>query len=62
MSARLYVIPASHPATTAALMLDFKGIDYKRIDLMPVVSKGALRAFGFPRTTVPALKIGGEKV
>jgi len=43
-------------------MMDFKGIDYKRIDLMPVVSKGALRAFGFPKTTVPALKIGGEKV
>jgi glutathione S-transferase len=61
MSTRLYVIPASHPATTAALMLDFKGIAYKRTDLMPVVAKGALRAFGFPRTTVPALKIDGEK-
>ena len=44
MDARLYVIPASHPATTAALMLAFKGIDYKRTDLMPVVSKAALRA------------------
>ncbi len=29
---------------------------------MPVVAKGALRAVGFPRTTVPALKIGGEKI
>jgi glutathione S-transferase len=62
MGARLFVIPASHPATTAALMLDFKGIDYKRTDLMPVVSKGVLRAAGFPRVTVPALKIEGEKV
>ena len=62
MGARLFVIPASHPATTAALMLDFKGIDYKRTDLMPVVSKGVLRAAGFPRVTVPALKIGDEKV
>ncbi|HEX4306957.1 MAG TPA: glutathione S-transferase N-terminal domain-containing protein [Solirubrobacterales bacterium] len=62
MTNRLYVIPASHPATTAALMLDFKGIEYKRTDLMPVVSKGALRAAGFPRTTVPAVKIGGEKI
>ena len=43
-------------------MLDFKGIDYKRTDLMPVVSKGVLRAAGFPRVTVPALKIGDEKV
>ncbi len=62
MTNRLYVIPGSHPATTAALMLDLKGIGYKRTDLMPVVAKGALRAAGFPRTTVPALKIGGEKI
>jgi glutathione S-transferase len=62
MSARLYVIPASHPATAAALMLDFKGIEFKRTDLMPVVAKAALRASGFPGTTVPALKIGAEKV
>jgi glutathione S-transferase len=62
MTTRLYVIPASHPATTAALMLAHKGIDYKRTDLMPVVSKGALRAAGFPRMTVPALKIEGERV
>src|ERR1700753_1142755 len=62
MTNRLYVIPGSHPAITARLMLDFKGIEYKRTDLMPVVAKGALRAVGFPRTTVPALKIGGEKI
>jgi glutathione S-transferase len=62
MTTRLYVIPASHAATTAALMLDHKGIAYKRTDLMPVVAKGALRAVGFPGTTVPALKIGGERL
>src|ERR1700712_5131733 len=62
MTNRLYVIPGSHPAITARLMLDFKGIEYKRTDLMPVVAKGALRAVGFPRTTVPALKIGNEKI
>jgi glutathione S-transferase len=43
-------------------MLGFKGIEYKRTDLMPVVAKGALRVAGFPRTTVPALKIGGERI
>jgi glutathione S-transferase len=62
MTTRLYVIPGSHAATTAVLMLDYKGIDYKRTDLMPVVSKGALRVVGFPGMTVPALKIEGEKV
>jgi glutathione S-transferase len=62
MSARLYVIPASHPSIAAALMLEHKGISYKRTDLMPVVSKGVLRAVGFPGNTVPALKIDGDKV
>jgi glutathione S-transferase len=62
MEARLYVIPGSHPATAAALMLEHKGISYKRTDLMPVVSKGVLRAVGFPGVTVPALKIDGDKV
>jgi glutathione S-transferase len=60
--ARLYVIPASHPAIAAQLMLERKGIAYKRTDLLPVISKGALRAVGFPRQTVPALKIDGYKV
>lgn len=62
MEARLYVIPASHPSIAVALMLEHKGIPYKRTDLMPVVSKGALRAVGFPGNTVPALKIDGDKV
>ena len=62
VDAKLYVIPASHPSRTAMMMLDAKGIPYKRVDLMPVVSKGALRAVGFPGITVPALKIDGRKV
>ncbi len=43
-------------------MLEAKGIEYKRTDLMPVVSKGVLRVVGFPGATVPALKIDGRKV
>jgi glutathione S-transferase len=43
-------------------MLEAKGIDYKRRDLMPVISKAVVRASGFPGVTVPALKIDGEKV
>jgi glutathione S-transferase len=62
MEARLYVIPASHPSIAAALMLDHKGIAYKRTDLLPVISKGALRALGFPRNTVPAIKVDGKRV
>jgi glutathione S-transferase len=62
VAAKLYVIPASHPSRSAAMMLDRKGIDYKRVDLLPVISKGALRAMRFPNVTVPALKLDGQRV
>jgi glutathione S-transferase len=62
MEARLYVIPASHPSIAAQLMLEHKGIPYKRTDLLPVISKGVLRALRFPGNTVPALKLDGAKV
>lgn len=62
MEARLYVIPGSHPSMAARLMLETKGIAYKRTDLMPVISKGVLRGLGFPRNTVPAIKVDGRKV
>jgi glutathione S-transferase len=60
--AKLYVIPGSHPSHTAMLMLERKGIPYKRVDLMPVISKGILRAHRFPANTVPALKLEGRRV
>jgi glutathione S-transferase len=59
---RLYVIPASHPATAVMLMLDYKGIPYKRTDLMPGIHKAALTALRFPAKTVPAMKVDGRKV
>jgi len=60
--ATLYSLPGSHPAKGVALMLDFKGIDYRKVDLMPLIHKGVVRAAGFPGTTVPALKFNGEKL
>jgi glutathione S-transferase len=62
VEARLFVIPASHPSITAQLMLEHKGIAYKQTDLLPVISKGILRSLGFPRNTVPAMKIDGRRV
>jgi glutathione S-transferase len=59
---KLYVIPGSHPARTAMMMLDRKGIPYTRVDLMPVVSKARLRLAGFSGITVPALKLDDTKV
>jgi len=43
-------------------MLAHKGIPFKRTDLFPVISKGVVRALGFPGKTVPAIKIDGDKV
>ncbi len=62
MEARLYAIPASHPCFTVELMLEHKGIPYKRTDLFPGVSRAIVRVLGFPGKTVPALKIGGRKL
>jgi len=60
--ATLYVIPGSHPSMSARLMLERKGIPYKRRDLIPVISKGVLKAARFPGITVPALKMNGSRV
>ncbi len=60
--ATLYVIPGSHPAIAAAKMLEHKGIDYKRRDLMPVVSRGVLKLMRFPGITIPSLRIEGRKI
>src|SRR5689334_7380449 len=43
-------------------MLRHKGIAYKRTDMLPVISKSALRVLGFPRNTVPAIKLDGSRV
>jgi glutathione S-transferase len=60
--ATLFGVPASHPSLAAELMLQHKGIDYRRIDLITAAHRGLLRALGFPRKTVPALRIDRAKV
>jgi glutathione S-transferase len=60
--ATLYVIPGSHPSMAARRMLELKGIPYKRVDLMPVISRGVLRVLRFPSDTVPSLSIDGQKL
>lgn len=62
MNVRLYSIPGSHPAAAARAMLEHKGIEYRRVDLPPVLSRPMMRAAGFPGNRVPALKIDGRKV
>ncbi len=60
--AKLYVIPGSHPAMAVRRMLELKRIPYRRVDLMPVISRGVLRALRFPSNTVPSLAIDGRRL
>ena len=60
--ATLYVVPGSHPSMSGRLMLEHKGIDYRRVDLIPAAHKPILRVLGFKDTTVPALRIDGRRL
>ena len=62
MKAAVYAVAASHPVKAALLMLDYKGIEWKRVDLANVIDRPLLRAMGFPGPTVPAIKIDGRKI
>ena len=62
MTATLYGIPASHPVYAATLMLERKGIEYKRIDLPQWFHRPLLRLLRFPGTTVPALVLDGRRI
>lgn len=62
MNATLFTLPASHPSWAARLMLERKGIPYRRIDLVEGVHRLALRAARFPGVTVPALILDGRRI
>ncbi len=62
MQATVYAVPGSHPVKAALLMLEHKGIEARRRDLVNVVDRPLLRAMGFPGPTVPAVKIDGQKI
>jgi glutathione S-transferase len=62
MKATVYGLAGSHPVKAALLMLDRKGIEWKRRDLANVVDRPLLRLMGFPGPTVPAIKLDGRKI
>lgn len=62
MAATLFSVPGSHPSIAAMLMLDYKGIEYRRVDFVPPLHRLAVRAVGFHGRTVPALRIDGRRV
>lgn len=60
--ARLYVLELSHPAHTARLALEHKGIAHRRIVFPVGLHAPGLRFAGFPGVTVPALEIDGRRI
>ena len=48
MRATVYALPGSHPVRNALLMLEYKGIEAKRRDLVNIVERPPLRAEGVP--------------
>ena len=61
-AATLYALPASHPCAAVEEALRLKGVDYRRVDMLPVLSKlQQWRRFG--GMTVPGVEFSdGEKV
>ena len=63
MRFRLYGLPGSHPTMAVQAMLEHKGIDARRTDLVPFLSRVIVRrAMGLPQNTVPVLAIDGRRV
>ena len=62
MTVVLYWMAISHPSRAARKMLDLKGVDYELVEVRPFNQRVHLRAAGFRRGTVPALKLDGRRV
>jgi len=52
----------SHPSQAVKKMLDLKGADYERVDVLPLNQRVHLRLAGFRGGTVPALKLDGQRL
>lgn len=63
MSVRLYGLPGSHPTMAVQAMLERKGIEFTRIDLVPFLSRVIVRrGMRLPENTVPVMVVGGRRV
>jgi glutathione S-transferase len=60
--AKLYVILGSHACRAGILMLEHKGIEFRRVEIPTGFQAPALRALRFPERTTPALRMNGRRV
>jgi glutathione S-transferase len=56
----LYVIPGSHACRTGMLMLEHKGIPYRRVDLITGLHPLSVRLRGFPGNSTPIRRVDGH--
>ena len=56
MTATLYAIPGSHAVRTGELMLEHKGIPFRRVNFPPGPHRVLVRVVGFKGDRVPAVK------
>src|SRR2546423_349437 len=59
---KLYGIPASNAVLTVQLALEHKRIDYRRVDLLPVLHRVGMPLRRFGGVTVPGIVIDGRRV
>ncbi len=62
MRATVIGVPGSHPTAAAELMLDRKGVEQRRFDLVAGIHRVVVRRMGFPRATVPAIVVDGIRL
>lgn len=62
MGATLIGVPGSHPTLAAELMLRYKRVPYRRIDLANGGQKFLLPLLRFRSATVPVLRLDGHRV
>ena len=60
MKAKVYVIVGSHACRTATLMLEYKRIPYRVIELPTGLHPLLVRAAGFPGHATPIRTVGGS--
>jgi glutathione S-transferase len=61
MTAKLYVVPGSHPCAAVEAALVLKSVDYDRVDLLPL-SQMAVGPVRYGGPTVPGLRLDGERL
>jgi glutathione S-transferase len=60
VDATLYVFSGSHACRSGMLMLDHKGISYRRVDLMTGLHPLSVRLRGFPGSRAPIRSVDGR--